>query len=155
MPIVQCVKYDKEHCKLVSGGWWLRTELELSLGQRLVDYTASILRFTCLAVSKPETELDDVVIRIVRSKDSMGAAFKFAYLSRCKSDRRKSMPDMVVGYSGDLVDLEKTIIHEALHLLNYDEQAVEQKTHWIAHKRSVGDSTVTRRKVVKRRSLYD
>lgn len=38
-----------------------------------------------------------------------------------------SMPDIVVGFCGDIEDLEITLIHELLHLLRWDEKIIEAK----------------------------
>ena len=46
-----------------------------------------------------------------------------------------SVPDVVVGFCGDIVDLEITLIHELLHLFRWDEKMVEAKAREIQEAR--------------------
>ena len=41
------------------------------------------------------------------------------------------MPDIVIGFCGDIEDLEITLIHELLHLFRWDEKMVEAKAREI------------------------
>ena len=47
-----------------------------------------------------------------------------------------SMPDIVLGFCGDVEDLEITLIHELLHLFRWDEKMIEAKAREICKGRS-------------------
>ena len=47
-----------------------------------------------------------------------------------------SMPDIVIGFCGDVEDLEITLIHELLHLFRWDEKMIEAKAREICKGRS-------------------
>lgn len=53
----------------------------------------------------------------------------------CFKTGGSSMPDIVLGFCGDVEDLEITLIHELLHLFRWDEKMVEAKAREIQERR--------------------
>lgn len=49
-------------------------------------------------------------------------------------------PDIVLGFCGDIEDLEITLIHELLHLFRWDEKILEAKARKIYNRGSHGNS---------------
>ena len=128
MVVVQCVGWDKNKCNYIQGGKQLRSELVQLLGQPLSIWITTLFHNVCKQIGKSEMSLDNVVVQIMRHDNpKFGLAFKQPF-SKTGKGVGNGCPDMKVGYSGDLVEFQKTLIHEAIHLLNYDEEMTEMKT---------------------------
>lgn len=127
MVVVQCVGWDTAHFAYCADKT-LRHEIEDWLGNPLHVYITELFRKICRNMRVSEHRLDDAMVMIIRHENpKYGIAIKEPFQhGRYKPPNRWA--DIKVGYAGQSVEFEKTLIHEALHLLNYDEDATERKT---------------------------
>jgi len=105
----------------------LRYIIEWVLGESLESFVHKVLVDVCLAIKKDITEVDDFIVRIFAS-DTPKSGWSYKRNRGVKKDPDDTSPDMVIGFTNDPIELEKTIIHEGLHCLWWDEDSVEAKT---------------------------
>ena len=108
----------------------LRKILEWRCGN-LEEHITLLFKEVLKAINK-EADFSDYFIRIIRSDNPKEG---WAFRRNLRGGTYGQVPDIVVGFANDYEEFDKTLIHEVLHMLNWDEEVVEAKTQEIHYKK--------------------
>lgn len=116
----------------------LRRIIEWALDESLEDFVRGLLADTCREIGRNVSEAENFWVRVVHSdKPKLGY-----YFARSREDGKFGvLPDMLVGFANDILDFAESIVHEALHALNWSEEVTEARAKEIAFRVTVaGDN---------------
>lgn len=119
------IKFEKVIDGDASPDMGLEQKVKLALGNTdLNDYIRDIVNRVFSAVDGYIEKVNYLGVRIVATDNpKCGWAFRM--------NKPNLFPSMIIGYAGNLAEFEKTIIHEILHYIDWDEYIVEKKTQEI------------------------
>ena len=104
----------------------LEGRMHQALGMTLEDFTRRVVADVQKAIGGRPARV--LCVRCYRTKlKKQGFAVK--------AMRAGTMPDIILGFCGDVADFEVTMLHELLHITRWDEKAVEAKAKEIYKRR--------------------
>lgn len=99
----------------------LADELYRQLGMPLNKFVKLTVAKTRKAINNKEG-LYDLNVRCYRTEKKPSPAFCF---KEGRHGDKSGMPDIILGFNGDIDDFEIALIHELLHLFRWDEKIIE------------------------------